>query len=210
MYQDDVIETSGIDVADFFSDDIGDGNHEKILKEVSSGVIVSPAILRSTMEQSSSKPSSKPLPPLLLSSQPKFVLGVNLQKLQPRLSEYSKGFVPENTASSTNRNFSEWVNWRNGHEDPDEHVPVDLLLKGLPADLNKYLSLYVMETRNKQYPTRTINLLLAGIRRYMLSMNPHAVNILDEKNADFAGLQGVRDRVSRELRQEGIECDFFT
>ena len=65
-------------------------------------------------------------------------------------------------------------------------------------------------------------------------MNPHAVNILDEKNADFAGLQGVRDRVSRELRQEGIgatvkhaegisfeeeqmlwnegviECDFFT
>ena len=38
----------------------------------------------------------------------------------------------------------------------------------------------------------------------MLSVNPHAVNILDEKNADFAGLRGVCDRVSRELWQEGI------
>ena len=84
LYQDDVIETSGIDVADFFNDDIGAGIHENILQEVSSGVIVSPVISRSTMEQSSSKPSSKLLPPLLLSSQPRFVLGVNLQKLQPR------------------------------------------------------------------------------------------------------------------------------
>ena len=59
-----------------------------------------------------------------------------------------------------------------------------------------------METRNKQgewHPTKTINLLFAGIRRYMISVNPHAVNIIDGKNPDFVGLRGVHNRVPREL-----------
>ena len=59
-----------------------------------------------------------------------------------------------------------------------------------------------METRNKQgeqYPTRTINLLLAGIRRYMVSVNSHAVHIIDNKNPDFVRLRGVHDKVSTEL-----------
>ena len=36
-----------------------------------------------------------------------------------------------------------------------------------------------------------------------MSVNPHAVNFIDDKNPDFVGLRGVCDRVSRELR-DGI------
>ena len=73
---------------------------------------------------------------------------------------------------------------------------------GSPSDLNHYLSLYVLETRNKKggkYPTSTMNLLLAGIKRHMVSVNPNAPNILDESNPSFAGLRGVRDCVAKEL-----------
>ena len=68
------------------------------------------------------------------------------------LAKYSKGFVPENTAKNTNwaiNNFKDWMDWRNGREGV-EHVPLDLLENGTAADLNHFLSLYVVETRNKK------------------------------------------------------------
>ena len=118
------------------------------------------------------------------------------------INEYSKGFTPDNTAKNTRwalNNFYEWVTWRNGKEGATDLVPSDLLENGSPVD--------VLETRNQKggkYPTSTLNLLLAGIRRHMVSVNPKAPNILDEKDPTFAGLRGVRDRVARELRGDGI------
>ena len=81
-------------------------------------------------------------------------------------------------------------------------IPPDILLTGTATDLNRVLLLYVMETRNTNggnYPNKTINLLLAGLRRYMVSNDPRAISFLVEKNPVFAGLRGVIDRVLQEL-----------
>ena len=128
------------------------------------------------------------------------------------IERYSKGFIPANTASNTRwamNNFKEWVKWKNERARAADRVPLDLLETGSPAELNRHLSSYVMETRNKKggkYPTNsnTMNLLLAGLKRHMVSLNPHAPNILDEKNPSFAGLRKMRDCVARDLRSEGI------
>ena len=37
-----------------------------------------------------------------------------------------------------------------------------------------------------------------------MSENPKAINFFDEKNPEFAGLRGVRDRVAKELWSAGI------
>ena len=58
----------------------------------------------------------------------------------------------------------------------------------------------MVETRRKdgaQFPTKTVNLLLSGIKRFMKSINPNAPNILEEKNAEFSGLCSVRDNTAR-------------
>ena len=101
------------------------------------------------------------------------------------------------------------MQWRNA-EDPDNPVPEDLLVNGTAGTLNYWLSLFVLETRKKdgsQYPCRTLNLLLAGLKRHMRAVNPYCVDILDPQ---FAGLCGVRDNVARELRRAGIGASVNT
>ena len=127
-----------------------------------------------------------------------------------KLHDYSKRFVPVSTRDTTKwavTNFNDWVKYCNSSECDEDHIPPDILLTATATDLNRVLSLYVMETHNtmgSKYPNKTINLLLAGLRRYMASNDPRAINFLDEKNPEFAGLRGVRDRVSREMWNAGI------
>ena len=129
------------------------------------------------------------------------------------LETYSKGFVPECTKANTKwavDNFEAWVGWRNSldvDEKDLELVPENLLTEGTSEELNYWLSLYIMETRKKdgsRYPSNTLTLLLNGLRRYMKGINPYCPNFLDDKDPAFAGLRGVRDNVSRELRSAGI------
>lgn len=65
----------------------------------------------------------------------------------------------------------------------------------------------VAETRKKDgspFPVSSLNLILAGIKRYMKAQKPHAVDITSETNTEFTGLRGVRDNITRKLRQEGV------
>ena len=55
-----------------------------------------------------------------------------------------------------------------------------------------------------RYPTSTLNLLLQGLKRYMMQVNPSTPNFLDDKDPAFCGLRGTRDTVSRKLRSEGV------
>ena len=58
---------------------------------------------------------------------------------------------------------------------PDDCVPENLFESGNSDELNKWLSLYVRETRRKDgepFPTCTMNQLLSGLKRYMLERNP--------------------------------------
>ncbi len=125
------------------------------------------------------------------------------------LARISKGFVPKNTEENTQwarRNFDSWCAWRHTQL-PDDPVPVDLLTSNDSAVLNKWLYLFVIETRRmdgKKFPSKTIDCLLAGLLRYMRGKNPAAGNFLDEKNTDFTGLCATRDTVSRALHEEGV------
>ena len=73
--------------------------------------------------------------------------------------------------------------------------------------LSKWLSLFVVEARKKdgsRYPSKTLTLLLCGLKRYMTKVNPCVPNFLDEKDARFAGLRETRDTVAHQLREEGV------
>ena len=70
--------------------------------------------------------------------------------------------------------------------------------------LNKWLSLYVIETwkqDGKRYPASTLNLLLCGLKD-MKKLNAANPNILDEKDDRFAGLRGTRDVVACKLMMD--------
>ena len=107
------------------------------------------------------------------------------------------------------RNFKAWRAWRNSTGTDGTFVPdTRELLTGNDASvLNHWLSLFVIETKRsdgKSFPSKTINLLLAGLKWYMVaelkekdpSVQP--VNFLSESDHRFAGLRGTRDRIARE------------
>ena len=85
------------------------------------------------------------------------------------IAKASKGFVPPNTAASTrwaHGNFDAWQVWKNGMNLGDP-VPDNLLESRNADELNKWLSLYVKETKRQDgesYPTSTKNQLLSGLK----------------------------------------------
>ena len=127
------------------------------------------------------------------------------------LKQYSKGFVPKYTDSNTQwalRNFEAWRVWRNSTDTDGTFVPDtrELLTGNDVSILNHWLSLSVTETKRsggKSFPSKTINLLPAGLKRYMvaeLEKDPSVqlVNFLSEIDHRFAGLHGTRDRIACE------------
>ena len=137
------------------------------------------------------------------------------------LKQYSEGFVPKNTDSNTQWavcNFEAWRVWRNSTGTDGTFVPEtrELLTGNDASVLNHWLSLFVIETKRSDgnsFPSKTIDLLLAGLKRYMVaelkekdpSVQP--VNFLSESDHRFAGLRGTRDRIARERRQMGIGAE---
>ena len=127
----------------------------------------------------------------------------------PELASSSKGFVSRNTEANTQwavRTFKSWMEWRST-EKPQDPVPEEILSSEDAQVLNKIMALSVIEVRKldgSKYPTSTLNMLLSGLKRYMMSSNQSTPNFLDENDPRFAGLRGTRDTVSRQLREEGV------
>ena len=125
------------------------------------------------------------------------------------LATYSKGFVPDTTKHNTQwavRTFNAWSTWRNGVY-TDDPVPGDILTSCDAEALNKWLSLFVIEARKQdgtRYPSRTIDMLLAGLKRHIKEISPSAPNFLNEEDDHFRGLRGTRDTIARQLREGGI------
>lgn len=68
------------------------------------------------------------------------------------------------------------------------------------------MSLFVAETRKKDgspFPVSSLNLILAGIKRYMKAQNPHAVDITSETYRIYWIARCLRQH-TRKLRQEGV------
>ena len=68
----------------------------------------------------------------------------------------------------------------------------------------KWLSYFVVETRNgrgEEYTPATLNQLLV---RHMRAHNNNAPNFMDKKNTEFQRLHGTLDNYFRKLHQNGI------
>ena len=125
----------------------------------------------------------------------------------PDLASCSRGYVPPNTQANTQwsvKTFNSWMDWRIKAK-PVDPVPKDILTCGDAKLLNKWLSLFVLEARKldgTRYPTSTLNMLLSGLKRYMVKANPSTPNLC--KDTRFFGLRGTRDTVARKLREDGV------
>ena len=73
--------------------------------------------------------------------------------------------------------------------------------------LDKWLSAFVVEVRHEegqQYPPNSVNQLLAGLWRHILSKMPDAPNFMNKKDSRFFQLNGAVSSVFRKLREQGV------
>ena len=122
-----------------------------------------------------------------------------------------KKFVPENTATSTKWAVSNFVAWRDSrnawYHEPEKQVTIGLLQSTHTAVLNKWLSLFVAETRNQhgsRYPPKSVYMLLAGLLRHMRILSPLSPNFLDTGERRFSSFHNTLDNVFRELCLQGV------
>ncbi len=109
------------------------------------------------------------------------------------LARLLKPQVPKNTDVSTRwamKNFRDWYEDYNTRN-PSNRCPEELMLSSCSlALLNKWLCVFVSETRNQngeKYPLRTIYSLLTGVLRHMRAESPLYPNFLEKNSpADFA------------------------
>jgi len=103
----------------------------------------------------------------------------------PELVKCSEGFVPDNTKANTSwciKTFQAWSDWRSTAK-PEDPVPEDILGCVDAELLNKWLSYFVIEARRRdgaKYPCNTMNMLLSGLKRHMVKLNPNIPNFLNE------------------------------
>ena len=156
------------------------------------------------------KPPSKKRPCLSL----KKTKGSRFQPVSPdSVAKLAIPNPPKNTKSSTSwavRNLNEWYDWHNSQAGA-EQCPVEFLSPSCTAEiLNKWLQVYVAETRNKSgqpYLPKTLYALLAGILRHMTSQNPRYPNFLEQKCVEFVDFHRCMDNLFRKLRESGVGAD---
>ena len=124
----------------------------------------------------------------------------------PKRKAAARGVVPQNTEASTQwalRNFGAWVKNREVMGSP---VPKDLLKSHDPELVCKWISLFVLETRQEdgeRYPPGSIRNLVSGLNR-VLQSNKAPFSILDKGDLRFRDLTKTLDTVSSSLHKEGI------
>ena len=103
------------------------------------------------------------------------------------------------------RTFVRWQKMRiaRSPEDSEERPPAGLLKSSDPELLCKWLALFADEVRKKDgsyYPGKTVYMLLAGLHRYMSTLNPSCPNFL----ADSPLFKPIHDAFARE-RSNAVE-----
>ena len=104
------------------------------------------------------------------------------------------------------RNFTEWRTARNSSFSGEISVP-DIFESPTIETINKWLSYYIIETRNvrgEKYPPKTLYQLMCGLLRHGRLIKPLFPNFMDLKNLEFKPLHNAMDNVFKELRKEGI------
>lgn len=121
--------------------------------------------------------------------------------------------VPKNTEVTTKWALKNLNDWFKDYQErnPDCPCPESILTPSASKDdLNKYLTIYITETRNKngdRYPPRTIQALLSGILRSMRAENALYPNFFDKKDPCFKSFQTALDNLFKKLSADGIGAD---
>lgn len=103
---------------------------------------------------------------------------------EKEVENLTKGYVPQNTKKSTAWAIKVFNEWRCSRD--QESPPCDLLTIGDVQKLNYWIPRFVNEARRSDgcpYPPRTVNQLLAGLQRFMLSENHLLPKFMDRQNA---------------------------
>ena len=137
-------------------------------------------------------------------------------------AKLEKPQVPKNTKVNTKwtmKNFTDWVfdyNMRHPHE---EQCPKIVLNSSCPTeDLNKCLSVFIVETRNhdgQPYPPKTIHCILCGILRHMRGENMNYPNFSDKNNLNSLLKQlqssgvGAESAQTKGVSRRGAFCNYL-
>lgn len=118
--------------------------------------------------------------------------------------------MPENSARSSRwalNNLRSWFDEYNKRNE-DDKCPAEILTPSCSKEiLNKWLCVYVLETRNhvgQPYPPKTVYSLLCGILREMRVSNPQYPNFLQKDDASFNKFHVTLDNLFKSLRSDGI------
>ena len=121
----------------------------------------------------------------------------------------SQGYVPRNTRKNTDwamrvltTRRAEW-NLR----DPRNYCLEDLVEKPDVGKLNYWLCRFVTEVQKKDgqtYLPKSIQRILAGLQRKMLTINPDAVKFLDSSQCVFHELRQACDTIYLDLHLQRI------
>ena len=129
---------------------------------------------------------------------------------EEELEGLSKPCIPNTTKNSTKwalENFKSWLSSRKSTNSSDK-CPESLLEDMDSAKLNKWLSVFVAETRKvngEPYPPATLQLLLSGLQRHLRSLNlEKAPNIFAKNDPAFNKLHHTMDSVYKKLRASGV------
>ena len=105
------------------------------------------------------------------------------------------------------KNLREWFEDYNVRN-PLNKCPDDILSPFCSKEsLNKWLCVYITETRNQKgepYPPRSIYALLCGILHEMRMQNPNYVNFFNKEDPGFRTFHVTLDNLFKQLRSKGI------
>ena len=105
------------------------------------------------------------------------------------------------------KNHGDWVETHN-RRNRSNLCPPDILSSSCSKELlNKWLCVYVSETRNKfgnLHSPRSIYALLCGILRKMRAENPNYPNFLESSDPEFLSLTRTLDNLFKSLRLQGV------
>ena len=125
------------------------------------------------------------------------------------LEDWTKPYIPKNTAKSTKWAQKNFLAWLKARKEPDTPSSDILETCDDPNALSECLCKFILETRTAKgdhYAPRTLNMILAGLHRYVQDKNPNKaqMNFMQKDNPAFKSLRCTCDRLYRQLRSKGI------
>jgi hypothetical protein len=137
--------------------------------------------------------------PLAKAESARFGPEVTDAQLKELITSQENGNTKNNTKWAVNV-FEKWRGVRSEDNIPEFHE-----MNG--QEMNFWLQRFVVEARRqdgKEYPPKSLYLIVCGLLRYLRDKDVHDKNFLDEKNVDFVHFRKVLDAQMKTLLDKGF------